>query len=182
MAGAPSLCALLLLLFPLGTLQAGGQQVPHHEAQAAPPPPPPPRTLVSHNENPSEEQSNHDVTKVVVFIAASIGIFVLMVVVYCIYNQFYTKQQYQHTQLNDQDFPSGLYDPPPVFFHGSTFSSASDVRKCGYGSLSASASIISVPPSLSPPPPPRALPFPPPFVSSHSLRTISARDLQRGCS
>lgn len=40
-------------------------------------------------------------TKVGLFIAASIGTFALMAAVYCIYTKFYTKQQYLHTQLND---------------------------------------------------------------------------------
>lgn len=39
--------------------------------------------------------------KVGLFIAASIGTFALMAAVYCIYNKFYTKQQYLHTQLNN---------------------------------------------------------------------------------
>lgn len=70
-------------------------------------------------------------------------------------------------------------DPPLVFFHASVGSSAVDVRKAGYGSLSDTPSIISVPPSLSPPP--SAMPFPPLFLSSHSLRTISAKDLEKSC-
>lgn len=40
-------------------------------------------------------------TKVGLFIAASIGTFALMAAVYCIYTKFYTKQQYLHTQLNE---------------------------------------------------------------------------------
>lgn len=39
--------------------------------------------------------------KVALFIAASVGTFALMVAVYCIYTKFYTKQQYLHTQLNN---------------------------------------------------------------------------------
>lgn len=42
-----------------------------------------------------------DSAKMGLFIAASIGTFALMAVVYCIYNKFYNKQQYLHTQLND---------------------------------------------------------------------------------
>lgn len=39
--------------------------------------------------------------KVGLFIAASVGTFALMAAVYCIYTRFYTKQQYLHTQLNN---------------------------------------------------------------------------------
>lgn len=42
-----------------------------------------------------------DNAKVGLFIAAAMGTFALMAAVYCIYNKFYTKQQYLHTQLND---------------------------------------------------------------------------------
>lgn len=42
-----------------------------------------------------------DNAKVGLFIAAAMGTFTLMAAVYCIYNKFYTKQQYLHTQLND---------------------------------------------------------------------------------
>lgn len=72
-------------------------------------------------------------------------------------------------------------DPPPVYYHpsASADSSTVDVRRAGYGSLSDTPSIISVPPSLSPPP--SAMPFPPLFLSSHSLRTISAKDLEKSC-
>lgn len=75
------------------------------------------------------------------------------------------------------DLTSDHTDPPSVFFHASADSSAVDVRRAGYGSLSDTPSIISVPPSLSPPP--SAMPFPPLFLSSHSLRTISAKDLEK---
>lgn len=40
-------------------------------------------------------------TKVGLFIAACAGTFALMAAVYCIYTKFYTKQQYLHTQLNN---------------------------------------------------------------------------------
>lgn len=40
-----------------------------------------------------------DNAKVGLFIAAAMGTFALMAAVYCIYNKFYTKQQYLHTQL-----------------------------------------------------------------------------------
>lgn len=49
----------------------------------------------------TDAQLNKDNDKVGVFIAASVGTFALMAAVYCIYNKFYTKQQYLHTQLND---------------------------------------------------------------------------------
>lgn len=77
------------------------------------------------------------------------------------------------------DLTTDPMDAPSVFFHPSANSSAIDVRKAGYGSLSASASTISVPPSLSPPL--SAMPFPPRFLSSHALRTISAQDLEKSC-
>lgn len=49
----------------------------------------------------TDAQFEKDNAKVGLFIAASIGTFALMAAVYCIYNKFYTKQQYLHTQLND---------------------------------------------------------------------------------
>lgn len=75
------------------------------------------------------------------------------------------------------DFTTDPTDPPPVFFHTSAGFGATEVQRAGYGSLSDTPSIISVPPSLSPPP--TAMPFPPLFLSSHSLRTISAKDLEK---
>ncbi|XP_078135207.1 uncharacterized protein LOC144536128 [Sander vitreus] len=121
-----------------------------------------------------------DNAKVGLFIAAAMGTFALMAAVYCIYNKFYTKHQYLHTHLNDDsDLTTDPIGPPPVFFHGSAGSSAVDVQRAGYGSLSDTPSVISMPPSLSPPP--CAMPFPPLFLSSHSLRTISARDLEKSC-
>lgn len=42
-----------------------------------------------------------DNAKVGLFIAAAMGTITLMAAVYCIYNKFYTKQQYLHTQLHD---------------------------------------------------------------------------------
>ncbi|KAF5891429.1 sodium-dependent neutral amino acid transporter B(0)AT2-like, partial [Clarias magur] len=36
-----------------------------------------------------------------VFIAAAVGTMTLMGVIYCIYNQFYTKHPYTHTQLQE---------------------------------------------------------------------------------
>lgn len=77
------------------------------------------------------------------------------------------------------DLTTDPIGPPPVFFHGSAGSSVVDVQRTGYGSLSDTPSIISMPPSLSPPP--CAMSFPPLFLSSHSLRTISARDLEKSC-
>lgn len=49
----------------------------------------------------SDATVDKDNAKVGLFIAAAIGTFALMAAVYCIYNKFYTKQQYLHTQLND---------------------------------------------------------------------------------
>lgn len=77
------------------------------------------------------------------------------------------------------DLTTDPMDPPPVFFHASAGSSAVDVQKAGYGSLSDTPSIISVPPCLSPLP--SAMPFPPLFLSRQSLRTISAKDLEKSC-
>lgn len=42
-----------------------------------------------------------DNNKLGVFIAAALGTLTLMAVVYCIYNQFYTKNIYAHTQLHE---------------------------------------------------------------------------------
>ncbi len=39
--------------------------------------------------------------KLGVFIAAAVGTLTLMAVVYCIYNQFYTKNIYTHSQLHE---------------------------------------------------------------------------------
>nr|XP_046233089.1 uncharacterized protein LOC124052645 [Scatophagus argus] len=188
MAGLAALC--LLLVFPLSSSQStlqSEQEISGHQAPAGPPLPPPQiRDLLRKEENThlnamqTYARLDKDNAKVGLFIAASIGTFVLMAAVYCIYNKFYTKQQYLHTQLNDDlDLTADPMDPPPVFFHASVASSAADVRKAGYGSLSDTPSIISVPPSLSPPP--SAMPFPPLFLSSHSLRTISAKDLEKSC-
>ena len=49
----------------------------------------------------TDARLDKDNAKVGLFIAASAGTCALMAVVYCIYNKFYTKQQYLHTQLND---------------------------------------------------------------------------------
>ncbi|KAL3967549.1 prostaglandin F2 receptor negative regulator [Sarotherodon galilaeus] len=185
MACLAALC--LLLIFPLSSSQStlkSEQKISAHKAPGAPPPQPPPpphiRDLLQ-----KEETSNlnamrtyalvdKDNAKVGLFIAAAMGTFALMAAVYCIYNKFYTKQQYMHTQLNND--PDSM-DPPPVFFHASVSSSVMDLQKAGYGSLSDTPSIISVPPSLSPPP--SAMPLPALFLSSRSLRTISAKDLEK---
>uniref|UniRef100_A0A096M5G6 Uncharacterized protein n=1 Tax=Poecilia formosa TaxID=48698 RepID=A0A096M5G6_POEFO len=121
-----------------------------------------------------------DNAKIFLFIAASVGTVALMAAVYCIYNNFYTKQQYLHAQL--QDDPEGTADAldAPGFFHGPAADSSSmSLQKSGYGSLADTPSIISMAPSLSPPP--AAMPFPPLFLSSRSLRTISAQDLEKSC-
>ncbi|XP_068162255.1 uncharacterized protein [Antennarius striatus] len=192
MTGLAALC--LLLVFPLScsqsTLQSEQKVSTHQVPAAAPPPaphpsPPPPqlRNLLRKEEDTNlntKQTYGKDDAKVGMFIAASIGTVALMAAVYCIYNKFYTKQQYLHTQLDDDsDLTTDPMDPPPMFFHTSADSSTADVRRAGYGSVSSTASIISVPPSLSPPP--SAMPFPPPFLSSHSLRTISAKDLEKSC-
>lgn len=51
--------------------------------------------------SPKDALSDKDNAKVGLFIAASVGTFALMAAVYCIYNKFYTKQQYLHAQLHD---------------------------------------------------------------------------------
>ncbi|TKS89974.1 hypothetical protein D9C73_024104 [Collichthys lucidus] len=192
MAGLAALC--LLLVFPLSCSQSTLQSVQdisaHQAAAAAAPPPPPPlphiRELLGKDETThlnakrTYAYADKDNAKVGLFIAAAMGTFALMAAVYCIYNKFYTKQQYLHTQLqDDSDLTADPMDPPPVFFRASVGSSSADVRRAGYGSLSDTPSIISVPPSLSPPP--TAMPFPPLFLSSNSLRTISAKDLEKSC-
>ncbi|KAM3592450.1 uncharacterized protein V6R79_019153 [Siganus canaliculatus] len=190
MAGLVALC-LLLFVFPLSSSQSTLQSEQEVGAHPAPADPLPPshiglRDLLGKDETThlnaqqTYAQLAKDNAKVGLFIAASMGTFALMAAVYCIYNKFYTKQQYLHTQLNDDsDLTADPMDPPPVFFHASAGSSAGSVRRGGYGSLSDTPSIISVPPSLSPPP--TAMPFPPLFLSSQSLRTISAKDLQKSC-
>lgn len=50
---------------------------------------------------PTDAYVDKDNAKVGLFIAAAMGTFALMAAVYCIYNKFYTKQQYLHTQLHD---------------------------------------------------------------------------------
>lgn len=175
MAGLVALC--LLLFVPVCTLQ----EINAHPAPGAPHL----RDLLRQEETShlnAKQTYAHvykDNAKVCLFIAAAMGTVALMAAVYCIYNKFYTKHQYLHAQFHDDD-PELSIEPmehPPVFFHGSSGSSVGVVRKAGYGSLSDTPSIISVPPSLSPPP--SVTPFPPLFLSSHSLRTISAKDLEK---
>ncbi|CAB1460854.1 unnamed protein product [Pleuronectes platessa] len=186
MAGLAALC--LLLVFPLSSSQStlqSEQQINGRPAPAAPPPTHIQDLLrkeeTTHlNTKRTFGHGDRDNAKVGLFVAAALGTFTLMASVYCIYNKFYSKHQYLHTQLNDDpDLSTDPMDPPPVYFHTSVNSSAVDVCKAGYGSLSDTPSIISVPPCLSPPP--SAMPFPPPFLSSRSLRTISAKDLEKGC-
>ncbi|XP_045924666.1 uncharacterized protein LOC123982832 [Micropterus dolomieu] len=187
MVGLAALC--LLLVFPLSNSQStlrSEQEIPAHQAPAAHPPPPHIGELLRKEETThlnAKQTYAHldkDNAKVGLFIAAAMGTFTLMAAVYCIYNKFYNKHQYLHTQLNDDsDLTTDPMDPPPVFFHASAGSSAVDVQKAGYGSLSDTPSIISVPPCLSPLP--SAMPFPPLFLSRQSLRTISAKDLEKSC-
>ncbi|MED6290396.1 hypothetical protein CHARACLAT_012556 [Characodon lateralis] len=186
MGGLPALC--LLLMFPLSssqsTLQSEGK-ISAHQGPAAPPPPHIQDLLIKDetahlNAKRTYAHLDKDNAKIGLFIAASVGTVALMAAVYCIYNNFYTKHQYLHTQLNtDPDVTTDPMDPPG-FFHGSAADSSSMcLQKPGYGSLSDTPSVISVPPSLSPPP--SAMPFPPLFLSSRSLRTISAQDLEKSC-
>lgn len=50
---------------------------------------------------PTDFNGDKENGKIGLFIAASVGTFTLMIAVYCIYNRFYTKHQYLHTQLTD---------------------------------------------------------------------------------
>lgn len=61
---------------------------------------------VSHLFASTDGHVDKDNAKVGLFIAAAMGTFALMAAVYCIYNKFYTKQQYVHTQLNNDP---GMY-------------------------------------------------------------------------
>ncbi|CAL8283510.1 unnamed protein product [Merluccius merluccius] len=120
---------------------------------------------------------NKDNNKVGLFVVAAAGTMTLMAAVYCIFNKFYTKQQYLHTQL--QDDTELIFDPPenpPMMFPHGPMGDGRE-RPGGYGSLSVTPSVISIPPGLSPPP--SVSPFPPLYRSSHSLRTISAQDLEK---
>ncbi|KAM4715867.1 uncharacterized protein FYW61_018623 [Anableps anableps] len=185
MGGLAALCLLLLLPLsrPQSTLQSG-RDISARRAPAAAPPHIHDLLVQDHTARLNAKRTyahvDKDNAKIFLFIAASGGTVALMAAVYCIYNSFYTKQQYLHTQLHDD--PDGTADPmdPPGFLHGSAADPSSVcLQKSGYGSLSDTPSIISVPPSLSPPP--SAMPFPPPFLSSRSLRTISAQDLEKSC-
>lgn len=49
----------------------------------------------------TDVQVEQDNAKVGLFVAAAVGTFALMAAVYCIYNKFYSKHQYLHTQLNN---------------------------------------------------------------------------------
>ncbi|KAL0984300.1 hypothetical protein UPYG_G00139650 [Umbra pygmaea] len=123
----------------------------------------------------------HSNAQLGIFMAAALGIIVLMALVYCIYSQYYTKYPYLHTQLqNHSELTLDLPEAPPLFFHSSVgaMNTADEVWRATNGSLiSDTPSIISVPPKLSPPP--YSLPYPPFFLSSNSLWTISARNLDR---
>ncbi|XP_077358771.1 uncharacterized protein LOC144004929 [Festucalex cinctus] len=170
----------MLLLLPLSCSQS---TLHTRQDPAALPLPAPLRNQDTSHLNPklTHAHVDQDNAKVGIFIAAAVGTCTLMAVVYCIYNKFYNKQPYLHTQLQEEPDPVGSSS---VYFQAS---SEADVRRAGYGSLSDTPSVISVPPYLSPPP--SAMPFPPLFSSfpsssrssSRSLRTISAKDLQRRC-
>ncbi|KAF6734743.1 hypothetical protein FQA47_013433 [Oryzias melastigma] len=183
MAGLAALC--LLLIFPLSSSQSTLKSEQDAGAHQAPPPVPPPHIQdLLWKEESAQLNAQHtyfngdkEKGKIGLFIAASVGTFTLMIAVYCIYNRFYTKHQYLHTQLTDDpDITADSMDPP-VLYHGAA--GGTPIQKAGYGSLADTPSIISVPPSLSPPP--SAMPFPPRFLSSRSLRTISAQDLEKSC-
>lgn len=131
MGGLAALCLLLMfpLSSSQNTFQSE-QEISPHQGPAAPPPPPPnirelliransphlnaDRTCKSHLTSRylhrsaqwvhvclSDGPGDKDNAKIFLFIAASVGTFALMAAVYCIYNKFYTKHQYLHTQLND---------------------------------------------------------------------------------
>ncbi|XP_058248227.1 uncharacterized protein LOC131354507 [Hemibagrus wyckioides] len=119
-----------------------------------------------------------------VFIAAAVGTMTLMGVIYCIYNQFYTKHPYTHTELQETDSSVDISELSPPVFHSCGQLEGWMVRGMGkgggasYGSLSDTPSIITLPPALSPPP--LASPFPPPRPARPApLRTISAQELQK---
>ncbi|KAJ7985035.1 hypothetical protein DPEC_G00360950 [Dallia pectoralis] len=120
-------------------------------------------------------------THLSLFIAAALGVMILMGVVYCVYTQFYTKHPYLHTELQDSDEMSlDLPEAPPVVFHSSVgaMDRQEEVWRAANGSLISDApSIISVPPRLSPPP--SAMPYPSFFLSAYPLRTISVRNLEK---
>ncbi|KAM6897502.1 uncharacterized protein FYW49_018785 [Xenentodon cancila] len=185
MAGPAALYLLLIFLLSCSqsTLQSE-QEMGSHQAAAAPPPQI--RDILRKEETThlntkrTYAHVDKDNAKIALFIAASLGTVTLMAAVYCIYNKFYIKHQYLHAQLNeDLDITTDPMDSPTVFFHSTADSSATLMHRAGYGSLSDTPSIIAVPPSLSPPP--SAMPFPPRFLSSCSLRTISAQDLEKSC-
>ncbi|XP_059893150.1 collagen alpha-1(XVII) chain-like [Gadus macrocephalus] len=94
--------------------------------------------------------------RVGLFVVAAVGTMALMVAVFCIYNRFYSRQQYQHTQL--QDHSELTLDPPenpPMMFLQGPLGDGRE-RPGGYGSLSATPSVISLPPKPpGPPGPPR---------------------------
>ncbi|KAL6488168.1 hypothetical protein MHYP_G00019090 [Metynnis hypsauchen] len=121
---------------------------------------------------------NKDTNKLGVFIAASAGTMTLMGVIYCIYNQFYSKHPYAHTQLHDTDVSLDMSGSSPSLCGSCGRLDEWTERGMNYGSLSDTPSIITLPPSLSPPP--LASPFPPPRPPRPvPLRTISAQELQR---
>ncbi|KAJ3608450.1 hypothetical protein NHX12_025497 [Muraenolepis orangiensis] len=160
------LVTLCLLLLP----SLGEAQTPQGDAESLP--------LFLRNPQPaylSTERTydhlNQNNNRVGLFVVAAAGTLILMAAVYCIYNKFYSKQQYLHTQLQDHS------ENPPMMFPHCPREGDGRERPGGYGSLSATPSVISIPPSLSPSP--GLSPFHPLYRSSHSLRTISARDLEK---
>lgn len=79
----------------------------------------------------SDAPIDKDNAKVGLFIAASVGTFALMAAMYCIYNKFYTKQQYLHTQLNDDSGKrTGLCKTVNGFQGASSLQGLSDGHDC----------------------------------------------------
>ncbi|KAL4617862.1 hypothetical protein GN956_G20468 [Arapaima gigas] len=121
-------------------------------------------------------------SKLGIFIAASVGTLTLMGMVYCIYSQFYNKNPYAHTQLQDDtELTLDLTEPSTSFIphNGVTVNGEKGLWKASYGSLSEAPSIIPLPPTESLVP--RSVPFPSRCLAHTSpLQTISARDLEKG--
>ncbi|KAG5262411.1 hypothetical protein AALO_G00274870 [Alosa alosa] len=146
--------------------------------------------------HPGYGQDNHagkDNDKLGVFIAAAVGTVALMGVVYCIYSQFYTKHPYLHTELQEDSDTLDLQEPySPSVFPGCESRMEKGLGRGverwrdrgrergreGYGALSDTPSIITLPPTLSPPP--SASSFASLSLSPPSpLKTISAQDLEK---
>ncbi|XP_048871600.1 uncharacterized protein LOC125743032 isoform X2 [Brienomyrus brachyistius] len=120
-------------------------------------------------------------SKLGIFLAAALGTLTLMAMVYCIYSQFYNKNPYSHTQLQDDtEMTLDLAECSASFFPGYAVAMDSEkgMWRAGYGSISHAPSIIALPTPQSHLLP--AVPFPPLSVSHPSpLQTISAQDLEK---